>query len=304
MKKENDYSFDSENTTISFKKVLHGYSPDEVTAYISEINNNMRDASKNFEARMAEINQELTLANRENSTLRSKCASLEVKLATALALNGCDSRENYDSSEESADSLKSYLEKEKNAREAAESELQSTSLRIDELLKQLREKENEIAGYMDRIDELELQNDNRSKIGENYETALAEIETMKSEFADMTEEKTNLEELVRENKARLSEADNENKALKTEVNRLTVENELLAKKNEQHKIEINELKNDAKAKAYEYAECIAEEKAALDREKTAVQKKLQLQVFHVEQAASAVDELKKQIEQIKNSFNE
>ncbi|MCQ2484054.1 MAG: hypothetical protein MJ168_01825 [Clostridia bacterium] len=83
---------------------------------------------------------------------------------------------------------------------------------------------------------------------------------------------------------------------------MSIENSLLKEKNEQYKKEIFEMKAEAKEKAYENAEKLAAGEDALQQEKMKLQKQIQLQNYHIEQAGAAVEELKKQLEQISLSF--
>ncbi len=59
-------------SAVTFKKVMRGYDPAEVQAYIEEMNRTMQDATKNYENRMAEMKSALALANRERDTILAR----------------------------------------------------------------------------------------------------------------------------------------------------------------------------------------------------------------------------------------
>ena len=65
---------------LDFKKVLYGYDPDEVKAYINEMNKTHGAAVRNYESRLSSVKEELLLSNRERDSLSAKykeCCSKE-----------------------------------------------------------------------------------------------------------------------------------------------------------------------------------------------------------------------------------
>lgn len=293
---------------IDFKKVMRGYDPDEVIAYISELSRTMQDASKLYEMRMAEMKQELALVNRERDNLRAQCEELKKNVSASPPEPKAEPviiQESADgSSKELIENLQKKLDEELLAESAFRDGLKSAELHISELSSQLEEKENQLLRYQERISLLEEQVNKQDSAQEQYEEALACIENLKSRISGLEEEKEHLITESQNAEAQYKKKFDETGSLKTELSRISVENSLLTEKNEQYKAEISELKSEAKNKAYEYAEKLSAEEDELNREKTALQKKLQLQNYHIEQAKSAVDELNRQIEQIRISFSE
>ena len=98
--------------------------------------------------------------------------------------------------------------------------------------------------------------------------------------------------------------ENENASLKAEVSRLQVENALLAEKNEAYKTELTQMKSEIKKKAYVYAEKLSAGEDELRKEQIKLQKKVQMQNYHIEQASAAVEELTRQLQAIQASFAE
>ena len=98
--------------------------------------------------------------------------------------------------------------------------------------------------------------------------------------------------------------ESENASLKTELSRVTVEIALLQEKNEAYKKEIAQLKSEIKEKAYVYAEKLSAGEDELRKEQVKLQKKVQMQNYHIEQASAAVEELSRQLQAIQASFTE
>ena len=297
-------------SSVNFKKVMRGFDPEEVIAYIDEMSKTMQEASKNYELRMAEMRQELTLTNRERDTLRRRCEELEKSAAAAPPPAVVEEPAPVEkpkrgkSQQAQIESLQKQLEEAKAANASAADNVQSFSVQIASLTAELQDKEQQLASCYERIDVLEQQSGKQESIRSSYEDALAQIEQIKAEVVAVQEERDLLVTEARVTGTHLSKTEAENANLKTELGRLNVENALLTEKNEQYKKEISDMKAESKEKAYAYAEKLAAEEDALSQEKMKLQKKIQMQGYHIEQANAAVEELRKQLEQIKLSFDE
>lgn len=298
---------------IEFKRVLRGFDPDEVRAYIEEMNQSMQDASKNFEMRMAEMKQELTLVSREKENLRERCAQLEAKPAEALPAEPKPKPEpepepekpkRGKSQQTQIDSLKKQLEEEKAISAESDERLKKAADEIEALNEQLRAAKQELAESSERMQELESMAEKSLPMREQYEDCLVQIEKLKAEAASYQEETEMLKAESKATAEHLKKTEDENSSLKTELSRINVENSILQKKNGQYRKELSELKAEAKSKAYDFAEKLSAGEDALRQEQMRLTKKLQVQTYHIEQAEAAVEELKKQLEQIKFSFDE
>lgn len=307
MKNEAEKKAAAVETALNFKKVMRGFDPDEVLAYIEEMNRTMQNSSKNFELRMAEMKQELTLVSRERDNLRIRCDELE-KSVPVIAEPEPQSEnpieKDGENPQELIDELQKRLDDEYISEASVQRELQNAHAEISEMSAQLQDKEKQLSSCLEKIDILEAMSQKQDSIRTQYEEALAQIETLKASVGALQEEKAQLEKETADADEHINKAFDENSSLKTELSRINVENALLFEKNEQYKAEISELKSEAKAKAYTYAEKLSAEEDALNKEKMKLQKKLQMQNYHIEQADAAIDELKKQIEQIRTSFSE
>lgn len=295
---------------IEFKRVLRGFDPDEVRAYIDEMNRSMQDVSKNYETRMAEMKQELTLVNREKENLREKCAQLEANPAPAPAEPEPEPQPEPEkpkrgkSQQAQIDALKKQLDEEKAVSAAADERLRQSAEQVEELNEQLRALKQELSENQELVQELERAAEDSQPVRAQYEASLAEIEKLKAGAASYQEEAEMLRAESKATAEHLKKTEEENTSLKTELSRLNVENSILQEKNGQYRKELSDMKTEAKSKAYDYAEKLSAGEDALRQEQMRLTKKLQMQTYHIEQAESAVNELKKQLEQIKFSFDE
>ena len=64
------------------------------------------------------------------------------------------------------------------------------------------------------------------------------------------------------------------------------------------------MKSEIKEKAYVYAEKLSAGEDELRKEQIKLQKKVQMQNYHIEQASTAVEELSRQLQAIRESFAE
>ena len=295
MKNEHEINIEASENSIAFKKVLRGFDPDEVIAYIDEMNRTMQDASKNYETRMAEMKQELTLVSRERDNLRKQCSELEQNAETPFVPQVEEVK--AEDGEKEAQSLKAELEKERSANTKSEKALENANGQIKELSSQLKSMEKQLSDCYKRIDEQEKK-DRTEPFREQYEEAVKQIEKLKSNADSLREKNEQLNAEASATTEHIRKIEDENTDIKTELSRISVENDLLKEKNGQYKKELSEMKADAKKKAYSYAEKLAAGEDELNKEKMKLEKKLQMQSYHIEQANSAIDELKKQLEQI------
>lgn len=282
-------------STITFKKVMRGFDPAEVLAYIEEMNRTMQDASKNYEKRMAEMKSALALANRERDTVLARYggesagasadteqSKLDEAQAAIAGLQG-KLEEAQDARNRMEAEMQSKLSDERSARESVESELENASAQI-ELLKQRCEQ--------------------YQSVQTQYEQALGAIEELKAKLQATQEEKEMQGAEYATAQVHFGKVESENATLKTELSRVHVENALLEEKNETYKNEIAQMKSEIKEKAYVYAEKLSAGEDELRREQVKLQKKVQMQNYHIEQASAAVEELTRQLQAIQASFAE
>lgn len=285
---------------FSFRRVLHGYAPQEVADYIEELTRTMQDASRNYEQRMAEMKQELAFAVRERDSLRAK-----------LTEPNRSPRENSSviSEAPAGESLSEDTQETGKLLAEARAENGELTLRLGEnaeklaaLSSLLNDKEKENAGLRDRLDALGKQLASAEELRTSYEDAAAEKEKLLAAASARQEELELLQRELKDAEERYAKKENELNALRTELNRAELENSLLREKSERCSRELSVLKADAKAKAYENAEKLSAEREEFNREKTEFMKQVQLQNYHIELAQAAAEELKVQLAQISSAF--
>ncbi|MCQ2484055.1 MAG: hypothetical protein MJ168_01830 [Clostridia bacterium] len=190
MKNEVDKKIAEIENAITFKKAMRGFDPEEVIAYIDEMSKTMQEASKNYELRMAEMKQELTLANRERDTLRTRCEELERSSMPAPVPAPASVTESETvpekpkrgkSQQAQIESLQKQLEEEKALNASAADAVRNINAQIDALSAQLQDKEAQLASCYERINLLEEQNGKQQLMRENYEDALAQLEKVKAD---------------------------------------------------------------------------------------------------------------------------
>ena len=282
-------------SAVTFKKVMRGYDPAEVEAYIAEINRTMQDASKNYEMRMAEMKAALALANRERDTILARYGG-----ETADVPADADQSQ-LDEAQAALAGLQGKLDEERAARSRAEAEMQK-KLGDERAAREGVEKELEAA--FAQIDGLKQRCEQYQSEQMQYEQALGTIEELKAKLKAAQEEKEIQDAEHATAQVHFEKVENENASLKTELSRVTVENALLEEKNEAYKNEITQMKSEIKEKAYVYAEKLAAGEDELRKEQVKLQKKVQMQNYHIEQASAAVEELTRQLQAIQASFAE
>ena len=286
----------AENTsTVTFKKVMRGYDPAEVQAYIEEMNRTMQDATKNYEMRMAEMKSALALANRERDTILARYGG-EPEETLVLA-----DQSQLDEAQAALAGLQGKLKEERTARSRAEAEMQR---KLEDERAARKQSEKELEAAFTQIEGLKQRCEQYQSDQTQYEQALGTIEELKAKLLTTQEEKEMQGAEYATAQAHFEKVESENASLKTELSRATVENALLAEKNETYKNEIAQMKSEIKEKAYVYAEKLSAGEDELRKEQIKLQKKVQMQNYHIEQASTAVEELSRQLQAIRESFAE
>lgn len=285
-----------------FKRAMRGYDPDEVDAYVSDLAESARKASRTFEQRMADMKQELAQANRECDNLREKLKEAEMAPPAALP---------EDTDGMTSEDYERVIASLQNQVTALQSSADGNSDAYAQELMNLRQENYELsqklAATKAKLDEYGNIEADVARISESQQLCdelTAENKQLKGEISALQDEKAVLESELDVGNKHIQKTEEEAEKVRKEYTRISVENGLLAEKNSQYKEEIVSLKADSKKKAYEYAEKLACREDELNGELIAMRKKLQMQSYHINQADAAVAELANQIAQIKISFGE
>ncbi|MBQ7540845.1 MAG: hypothetical protein IJT44_00965 [Clostridia bacterium] len=285
-------------STVTFKKVTRGYDPEEVLAYIEEMDRTMKDASKNYEKRMAEMKSALALANRERDKVLARYGGESEKKEE----DSTDADQSQlDEAQAAIAGLKDKIEEMQASRIQMEAEMQK---KVDDERAARESLERELETSAARIEGLKQQIEQQQSLQTQYEQALGTIEEIKAKLQAVQEEKEIQSAEHATAQVHFDKVENENASLKAELSRAHVENALLTEKNDAYKKQIKQMKSEIKEKAYVYAEKLSAGEDELRKEQVKLQKKVQMQNYHIEQANAAVEELTRQLQAIQASFSE
>lgn len=305
---------------LPFKKVLYGYDPEEVAAYIDELAETLESSTRLHESKLSSIKEELVLSNRERDSYGEKYRACMAKLEEALKTEKiAETAPVIEEKQDRAPELEAVIETLKNKLEKAESENvklremteQKTQNAFDEYLSKIAALEGENKQISVRAEALRRENSELLAASQKYDglfgeynEILAQLEKTKAELAAKQEEakllNEELEEKLREAKALSAEKE----SIKKKAAELEVKNDVLRQKLEENENEIIRLKDANKAQAFECADKVNALESENAKNKLALQKELQLHDYYINQAELTLAQLSKQMEQIKQSLSE
>lgn len=303
---------EKETAEYPFKKVIYGYDPEEVAAYINELNETYESSSRIHESKLSSMKEELVLSNRERDSLNEKYKECKAKLDKSLD-GGQQMPQPHDNSaeyEETIAALHKKLElserENENLRKAAESKNETKALEYTNRIAALEKEKAQLAQTNQLLQtensELATVSQKYDGLFESYNSVLSQYELLKSKL--LTKE----DEL----KALLSQLEDKSEEIKTlyaeneDVKKLNAELEIrsgvLEKRAEENETEITRLKDVNKQQAFEYAEKINTLENEHARQRLESQKELKVHSYYIEQAQLTLTELQKQMTQIKESL--
>lgn len=280
---------DAETRELQFRKVLYGYDPDEVAAYINELNKVHESASKIHESKLSSLKEDLVLSNRERNSYIEKFKELQSK--------NCENNEN----ESVVSQLKEKIEilEAENARlRNAPAEIvvdNSSAQRIYELEENLNRLQSENL-YLTRQAEKHL------SLEDDYNSVLMQLESTKARLEAKEKELENKAEEITEKTNKIIELSAENHEAKSRIAELEIKNAVLVQSESERENEISALKEANKNMAFENAERINALESEHAKNKLDTQKELKLYGYYVDRAELALAELTKQMEQIRQSL--
>lgn len=288
--------------TLSFKKVLYGFDPEEVIAFVNELIESNENAARLHESKLSSLKEELLLSNRERDsysrelkTLRSAQPQPVVEKIIVTENNSADlaplkeeierlRAENF-RLQEAATHISNGNDEKIASLEAENREL---TVLADSLKRENAQLSAEAQRYNSLFEEYSGILKKSESIGAELESKSAEAEMLKGELAGKAEE--------------IRLALDENREIAQKAAELEVKNGILLQKAEENEAVIEHLREEGKAQAHENAEKISLLEAELSKSRLAVQKDIQLHEYYVSSAELAVAELSKQLEKIKQSF--
>lgn len=308
---------EKETAEYPFKKVIYGYDPEEVAAYIAELNLMHESSSRMHESKLSSMKEELVLSNRERDSLNEKLREIKAKLdaATENKKEEFISEEKEDNSaayEAEIASLKAKLEQ----AEAEKAQLkllaeQNNNKSVEAYVSKITALEAEKTQIGIKADSLERENADLLAVSQKYNALFEEynliagqLELSKAENASKEAEIISINEALTTKTEELKNVSEELDEIKKKNSETEVKNSVLEKRIAEKETEISNLKDANKTQAYEYAEKINSMESEQAKSKLAMQKELQLHNYHIGQAEIILSEMAKQMEQIKQSLND
>lgn len=269
---------------LDFKKVLYGYDPDEVKAYIDDMAKSHGAAVRNYESRLSSVKEELLLSNRERDSLSEKFKKYQAAATDGIVVQPDDKAE--DKSEQYKQAL----------------------IAMQERLEQAKA-ENALLEKRNR--ELQAANEAAEEVAKKYDVLVAESKEILAQKEMMIVEVSEKEKIIQalsdeieQKKDRINDLSLEAEEAKRAVTDLEIKIGVLARQYEEKEEENSSLKEQNKAQAYDYAEKLNKLESEQAQSKLAAQKDMQLREYFINRAELTLAELTKQMEQIKQSFSD
>lgn len=297
VKSPNARSKEKNDSEMLFKKVLYGYDPNEVASYINELNNTYESAARMHESKLSSIKEELVLSNRERDFYSEKYKDCQAKLDSSENADTKTDSEKYENIIAELKARCEILEKENGVLKSAENStsdsgytdrISSLEAEISDLKAAVEASEHEKAEILKKLQK-------RKNIVEEYKSVFAQLAESRK---DLAEKNALLEEKASETNTLLAETEK----IKKQAAELEIKNSVLIQRVNENEDEILRLKDENKIKAFEHTEKINSLEAEHAKDKLAMQKELKLYGYYVDRAELTLDELTKQIEQIKQSL--
>ncbi len=296
----------NEGSEFPFKKVLYGYSPDEVAAFVDEMNKSYKSSLSLNESKLSSLKEELAISNRERDCYSEKCKELNALIKkseepvedrsseyeTAIA----SLTENLRLLENENELLRAQVSQEK------ENEREDYTLRISELEERNKELEEILDGIRKENSGFSLQIQKYESLADEYKAVLLRVEEAEALLAAREKELAGKNEEIQAKVNSVNALICEKEELKKTVSELEVRADVLSRRADERETEIETLREANKAIVFENAEKITAIESEFAKSRLAAQKELKLYGYYVNRAELTIAELSKQMEQIKKSI--
>lgn len=296
---------------LPFKKTLYGYDPEEVAVYIDEMSATFESSSRIHESKLSSLKEELLLSNRERDSYSEKYKECKLQLDTLMKSGEFPQAEDKSTEYEAAIAkLRKKLElaesENANLRQAAQANNETKVLEYTDRIAAL---ENEKTQLVLNAQTLRQENSELLAVSRKYDNLFSsynevysQLELVKAQLAAKNEELSGVNEALEEKTTELNTVYAENEDVKKANAELEVKNGVLEKRIAENDEEINRLKEANKAQSFEYAEKTSALENEHAKNKLEMQKELKLHGCYIEQAQLTLEELSKQMLQIKQSL--
>lgn len=292
---------------LPFKKVLYGFNPEEVQAFISELSQSYEASLKLHESKLSAMKEELAFSNRERDLYIKKCKEYQSQ-AQDKVLPVEDEADEYNiiiaQLKENVGKLEAENERLRAQQTASVSDYaEKYAEKIAILESENAKVQNALISEKARIEELERQAEEYALISEEYKCVKQELENTKSSLLICEKDLETKCDEAKEKDEKLNALAAEKNEAEKKITELEVNNCVLTQRIAESEEEISKLYEINKAITFENAERIS----ALESEKTKIKldfsKERKLYGYYVDRAELTIVELTKQIEQIKESIS-
>lgn len=289
---------------LTFRKVLYGYDPDEVTAFISELRETHENTARIHESKLSSLKEELILSNRERDYNGRELKKLRSKLGTPEETPTDDGK--IAEYEAIIAKLKEELEQAKEENYRISEEIGNDALISNEKFAALEAENRELAVQLEAVRrenaELVASVQRYDSLYEEYSALMSKAEKLGSELEAKINEADGLREEVLKKTEEIKTLYSENGEIAKKSAELEVRNGVLNRQVTETQELVERMRAENITQANESAEKISEIENGHAKFRVEAQKEAQLREYYVSRAELTLAELTKQIEQIRQSI--
>lgn len=304
---ENKKADNNKERELPFRKVLYGYNPDEVQAFIDELTKSCEASLKLHESKLSAMKEELAFSNRERDRYIEKCKAYQLKMSEkspSVENNAEEYEATVSHLTQIIKKLKSENDSLRNSRSVSPADsADKYTEKISLLENRNKEIENALLSAESKNTELSNEIEKYASVSAEYKSLMQELEETKSRLSLCKNELKNKCDELEEKESKINALAEEKNSLEKKITELEVENGVLSQRIAQSEDETSKLRETNKAIIFENAEKINALENEQAKNKLAVQKELKLYGYYVDRAELTVAELTKQLEQLKQSIN-
>ncbi len=280
-------------TEFPFKKVLYGYSPEEVTSFVSEISKTYEASLNLNESKLSSLKEELALANRERDYYIEKC-----RKAKNEPVASSDKSDELESIIAHLKEKIAVLENENNSLKNKTVEEESKDIYIEKIA----ELEEKLACAESENLHLSQQADKYNDLYNEFKAVLMQSEETKHLLESVQKELKEKQNELNEKAEKLSVLTLEKEETDKKLTECEIRNSILSQRIAEAEKEVALLNETNKNIVFENAEKINALENEYSQNKLAVQKEIKLYRYYVDRAELTVAELTKQMEKIRQSI--
>ncbi len=295
---------ENDERDMLFKKVLYGYSPEEVEIFINELNERYEASLSLHETKLSSIKEELALSNRERDCYIEKCR--EYKSLADLASVPCeDKSDEYESEilllKEKIDVLEAEngnlkrMSEEFSASDISDEKitlLENINSELEDNLADLREENYDLRNQLGKLESLH----------EEYKAVFVQLEESKALIEKQENEIKDKDETISEYNEKINSLNLVKEESEKKISELEIQNGILNRRVSENEEEISTLKETNKTLVIENAEKINALENEHAKNRLTAQKELKLYGYYVDRAELTLAELTKQMEQIRQTI--